>query len=80
MSPSKLPSGSIPQQSDLPALSREFVKEAENLKTLGFEKGAMLKILAHSCPVLEFIQLVDSIRSIGIDEYVFENLISSVWE
>jgi hypothetical protein len=80
MSVSKIPSGGPPSQSELPRCSREFVQEASKLHRAGLSKETVLQILKHSGAVFEFVKIAGLIRVIGVDDYVMENLISSIWE
>lgn len=78
--PCNNPPGGPPSQSELPRHAREFVQNASKLHSAGFSKETLLQILKHSGTVFEFVKNAGLVRVIGVDDYVMENLISSIWE
>jgi hypothetical protein len=80
MSPTNLPHGGPPNQAELPRCSRDFVHEASKLHRAGLSKENVLEILKHSGAVFEFVKIAGMLKFINIDNYVMENLITSIWE
>ena len=82
MSLLKLPSGAGGQQSpsEIIEQSHAFVIAAIRLRELHFDKAAAMLILANSAAVSEFAEAIARIRLMDVDEYVMENLVSTIWE
>jgi len=82
MSLLKLPSGEGGQQSpsEIIEQAHAFVIAATRLRELHFEKAAATLILANSAAVSEFTGAIARIRLMNVDEYVMENLVTTIWE
>jgi hypothetical protein len=80
MSPSKIPSGGPPSQSEIPRYSKGFVVEASKLHDLHFSKPVVLDILKHSDTVFEFVKIAGMLKFINIDDFVMENFIQTIWK
>ena len=77
---SKIPHDVQASQSELPRCTRAFVQEASKLRRAGFSRETVLQILKHYCVVFEFVKNAGLLQLIGVDDYVTENLITSIWE